>query len=53
MAEEKFIKYLPAFDYSDEEMIEISKRLLDDMKKRRTVRMFSDKPVDLRIIENN
>jgi nitroreductase len=39
-------------DYSDEQMIEKSYRFNQAIQKRRTVRDFSDKPVDKSIIEN-
>jgi iodotyrosine deiodinase len=44
---------LPAYTkYSEEEMILRSKNFFDDIKRRRSVRDFSDKPVQKEVIEN-
>lgn len=52
MAEHKFIPFKNDFNFSEEEMIERSEKFLEIMKKRRTIREFSDKPVPREVVEN-
>jgi len=52
MTEPKFIPFEKTLEISENEMIERSEKFLELMKKRRTIREFSDKPVPREIIEN-
>jgi nitroreductase len=52
MSEKKFIEYKNYLKYSDKEMVEKSFEFYEFLKKRRTVRDFSDKPVPREVIEN-
>jgi nitroreductase len=52
MNEAKFIKYIPQVNFDENEMNERSSDFLDFIRKRRTIREFSDKPVHYQIIEN-
>lgn len=47
---DQFIKYA-AQQFSQEEMLERSEELFDFLNQRRTVRSFSDKPIDRKVIE--
>ena len=51
---EKKFQNLPALynKYSDEEMIQLSSDFYNEMKHRRTIRFFSEKPVPREVIEN-
>jgi nitroreductase len=51
MTKESFITY-EGVHFSEEEMLERSRTFFNFMNKRRSVRDFSDRPVDLEIIEN-
>jgi len=48
----KFIKYKSPTNYSDQEMIDKSFEFYEFIKKRRTIRDFSNKPVPREVIEN-
>ena len=52
MAKPKFIPLKDFKEYSADEMLKRSKAFLDDLKRRRTVREFSRKPVSREVIEN-
>ena len=52
MTEPKYIPFENALEISEDEMIEHSEKFLELMKKRRTIREFSDRPVPREIIEN-
>jgi len=52
MNQPKFIPFKNACSYSNDEMIERSEEFYEFMKKRRTIRDFSDKPVSREVIEN-
>lgn len=52
MNKHKFVPYSQYRGYSLEEMIKYSQKFLQEMKRRRTVRHFSDKPVPREVIEN-
>lgn len=52
MPEPGFIPYVSDKKYSDAERIKRSNKFYDNVKKRRTVRDFSDKPVPPKVIEN-
>ena len=52
MTEHTFIPLTTYKEYSQDEMIERSKSFYEDIKRRRTVRYFSDRPVPREIIEN-
>ena len=47
-----FIDYPQLSQYSTEEMVNISSEFYQNLNTRRTIRDFSDKPIDLKIIEN-
>ena len=52
MTEHNFIPLKTYREYPQNEMIERSKSFYEDVKRRRTVRYFSDRPVPREIIEN-
>ena len=52
MSLKKFIKYRNETNYSDQEMIDKSFEFYEFIKKRRTIRDFSNKPVPREVIEN-
>lgn len=52
MAKPKYIPLKNFVEFSQEEMIERSSKFVLEMKKRRTIREFSDRKVDLKIIKN-
>lgn len=51
-AEWKFIPYRPEVLYTDAEMIGRSRDFYELMNRRRTVRMFSDRPVPREVVES-
>lgn len=52
MANESFIKFTGHRKYSEKEMLRKSEEFKIEMMRRRTIRMFSDKPVNLDVIKN-
>ncbi len=52
MTEEKFLPLLDYRRYTESVMIERASEFYEEMRCRRTIRDFSDEPVDRRIIEN-
>ena len=48
----KFIQYAQYVSYQPEEMLQRSKDYYDELRRRRSIRTFSDKRVDKEIIEN-
>ena len=52
MNEQKFIPLSDYKEYPPEEMVKRSKDFYENIKRRRTVRHFSDKPVPEEVIEN-
>ena len=52
MNEQKFIPLSDYKEYPPEEMVKRSKEFYENIKRRRTVRHFSDKPVPEEVIEN-
>ena len=48
----QFIKYNQYISYPESEMLERSGNFYNEVNRRRSVRMFSDKKVDRQIIEN-
>lgn len=52
MDKKEFIKFTGHRDYSDAEMLRKSEEFKIEMLRRRTIRMFSDKQVDLKVILN-
>ena len=51
MTDAKFVPFLALHQYSTEEMYRRSENFFSEMKGRRTIRHFSDKPVPLKVIE--
>jgi len=52
MTKPEFVPYSKFHEYPPEKMKERSKQFLQDIKRRRTVRDFSDRPIPLEVIEN-
>lgn len=52
MNEQKFIPLVDYKEYPPKEMVERSKEFYEHIKRRRTIRHFSDKPVSKEVIEN-
>jgi len=48
----KFIPLVDYVEYDKEEMIKRSEEFYEDIKRRRTVREFSNEPVPAKVIEN-